>query len=390
MEQQVQEQVEQGVKQSVQEVTEGVNQLQQYLYDNIPEFTRFGFKVIIAILAFFVGRKLIKWLVKFVKTSMEKASVDKGVTQFVGSLIKAILYILLIFNIATSFGVTETSVAALLGTAGVTIGLALQGGLANIAGGVILLVFKPFQVGDYIIVEGQSVAALLGTAGVTIGLALQGGLANIAGGVILLVFKPFQVGDYIIVEGQAGCEGTVYKVEMCYTTLLSIDNKHVVIPNGTLSNSIITNVTARDLRKLEVKVGISYHSDIGKAKEILEMLLREDEDTRDDKDMVVFVDELGASAVIMGFRVWVATDAYWPAKWRLNQRIKEEFDAQGIEIPVFVDELGASAVIMGFRVWVATDAYWPAKWRLNQRIKEEFDAQGIEIPYNQLQVHIKE
>lgn len=286
MEQQVQEQVEQGVKQSVQEVTEGVNQLQQYLYDNIPEFTRFGFKVIIAILAFFVGRKLIKWLVKFVKTSMEKASVDKGVTQFVGSLIKAILYILLIFNIATSFGVTETSVAA-----------------------------------------------LLGTAGVTIGLALQGGLANIAGGVILLVFKPFQVGDYIIVEGQTGCEGTVYKVEMCYTTLLSIDNKHVVIPNGTLSNSIITNVTARDLRKLEVKVGISYNSDIGKAKEILEKLLREDEDTKDDEGMVVFVDELGASAVIMGLRVWVATDAYWPAKWRLNQRIKEEFDAQGIEIP---------------------------------------------------------
>lgn len=286
MEQQVQEQVEQGVKQSVQEVAEGVNRFQQYLYDNIPEFTRFGLKVLVALLAFFVGRKIIKWLVKFTRASMEKASVDKGVVQFVGSLIKAILYILLIFNIATSFGVTETSVAA-----------------------------------------------LLGTAGVTIGLALQGGLANIAGGVILLVFKPFQVGDYIIVEGQTGCEGTVYKVEMCYTTLLSIDNKHVVIPNGTLSNSIITNVTARDLRKLEVKVGISYNSDIGKAKEILEKLLREDEDTKDDEGMVVFVDELGASAVIMGFRVWVATDAYWPAKWRLNQRIKEEFDAQGIEIP---------------------------------------------------------
>lgn len=282
----MEQQVQQGVEQSVQEVADSVNKIQEYIYNNIPAFTRFGIKVVVALLAFFVGRKIIKWLVKFAKVSMEKASLDKGVIQFVGSLIKVILYIFLIFNIATSFGVTESSVAA-----------------------------------------------LLGTAGVTIGLALQGGLANMAGGVMLLAFKPFQVGDYIIVEDRNGCEGTVYKVEMCYTTLLSMDNKHVVIPNGTLSNSIITNVTARDLRKLEVKVGISYNSDIRKAKEILEHILREDEDTKEDEGMVVFVDELGASAVIMGFRVWVATDAYWPAKWRLNQKIKEEFDAQGIEIP---------------------------------------------------------
>lgn len=286
MEQQVQQQVQQGVEQGVQEVTNNVSQLKQYIYNNIPEFTHFGIKVVVAILVFLIGRKIINWIIRFMKASMDKAAMDKGVIQFVGSLTKATLYILLIFNIATSFGVTESSVAA-----------------------------------------------LLGTAGVTIGLALQGGLANMAGGVMLLIFKPFQVGDYIIVQSQSGCEGTVYKVEMCYTTLLSIDNKHVVIPNGTLSNSIITNVTARDLRKLEVKVGISYNSDIHKAKEILERILHEDVDTRDDEDMVVFVDELGASAVVMGFRVWVATDVYWPVKWRLNQRIKEEFDAQGIEIP---------------------------------------------------------
>ena len=176
-------------------------------------------------------------------------------------------------------------------------------------------------------------AALLGTAGVTIGLALQGGLANLAGGVMLLLFKPFQVGDYIIQDQAGGCEGTVYKIEMFYTTLLSVDNKHIVIPNGTLSNSTIINVTARDLRKLEIKVGISYDSDIRKAKEILEKLLKEDPDTKDDKDMVVFVDELAESAVVIGFRVWVPTDRYWAARWRLNERIKEEFDAQGIKIP---------------------------------------------------------
>ena len=98
---------------------------------------------------------------------------------------------------------------------------------------------------------------------------------------MLLIFKPFQVGDYIIIAQQNGCEGTVYKIEICYTTLISIDNKHIVIPNGTLSGSIITNVTARDLRKLEIKVGISYDSDIKKAKAILEEILHNDEDTKD-------------------------------------------------------------------------------------------------------------
>lgn len=125
----------------------------------------------------------------------------------------------------------------------------------------------------------------------------------------------------------------MHKIEICYTTLLSIDNKHIVIPNGTLSNSIITNVTARDLRKLEIKVGISYDSGIQKAKEILEEILHNDEDTKDDKGMVRFVDELGENAVIMGLRVWVAKDKYWSVKWRLNQLIKEAFDANGIEIP---------------------------------------------------------
>lgn len=125
----------------------------------------------------------------------------------------------------------------------------------------------------------------------------------------------------------------MYKIEICYTTLLSIDNKHIVIPNGTLSNSIITNVTARDLRKLEIKVGISYDSGIQKVKEILEEILHNDEDTKDDKGMVRFVDELGENAVIMGLRVWVATDKYWSVKWRLNQLIKDAFDANGIEIP---------------------------------------------------------
>lgn len=272
-----------GVSDNIKEILN----LKEYMAGQIPAIVGFGLKVVLAIIVFFVGRKLIRWAVKLMKRSMERARLDEGVVQFACSAGKAVLYTMLIFNIAVSLGVTESSVAA-----------------------------------------------LLGTAGVAIGLALQGGLANLAGGVLLLVFKPFVVGDYIIQNQQNGCEGTVARIEMCYTTLLSIDNKKIVVPNGTLSNSTIINVTAKETRKLEIKVGISYESNIQKAKGILEKILLEDPDTQGDRsEMVVFVDQLADSAVIMGLRVWVPTDSYWSVKWRLNQKIKEEFDAQGIVIP---------------------------------------------------------
>ena len=272
-----------GVSDNIKEILN----LKEYMAGQIPAIVGFGLKVVLAIIVFFVGRKLIRWAVKLMKRSMERARLDEGVVQFACSAGKAVLYTMLIFNIAVSLGVTESSVAA-----------------------------------------------LLGTAGVAIGLALQGGLANLAGGVLLLVFKPFVVGDYIIQNQQNGCEGTVARIEMCYTTLLSIDNKKIVVPNGTLSNSTIINVTAKETRKLEIKVGISYESNIQKAKEILEKILLEDPDTQGDRsEMVVFVDQLADSAVIMGLRVWVPTDSYWSVKWRLNQKFKEEFDAQGIVIP---------------------------------------------------------
>ena len=253
-----------GVSDNIKEILN----LKEYMAGQIPAIVGFGLKVVLAIIVFFVGRKLIRWAVKLMKRSMERARLDEGVVQFACSAGKAVLYTMLIFNIAVSLGVTESSVAA-----------------------------------------------LLGTAGVAIGLALQGGLANLAGGVLLLVFKPFVVGDYIIQNQQNGCEGTVARIEMCYTTLLSIDNKKIVVPNGTLSNSTIINVTAKETRKLEIKVGISYESNIQKAKEILEKILLEDPDTQGDRsEMVVFVDQLADSAVIMGLRVWVPTDSYWSVK----------------------------------------------------------------------------
>lgn len=271
------------VKQSLKDILN----FKEYLTGQLPALTGFCIKVVLSIIVFFVGRRIISWIVNIMRKSLERANIDAGVVQFISSAGKAVLYMLLIFNIAISLGVKESSVAA-----------------------------------------------LLGTAGVTVGLALQGGLANLAGGVLLLIFKPFVVGDYIIQDQANGCEGTVAKIEICYTTLLSIDNKKIVVPNGTLSNSMIINVTAKENRKLEIKVGISYDADIRKAKKVIEDILKADPDTRsDNSEMVVFVDSLADSAVIIGLRVWVPTDAYWKTKWRLNQRIKEEFDANGITIP---------------------------------------------------------
>ena len=261
------------VKQSLKDILN----FKEYLTEQLPALTGFCIKVVLSIIVFFVGRRIISWIVNIMRKSLERANIDAGVVQFISSAGKAILYMLLIFNIAISLGVKESSVAA-----------------------------------------------LLGTAGVTVGLALQGGLANLAGGVLLLIFKPFVVGDYIIQDQTNGCEGTVAKIEICYTTLLSIDNKKIVVPNGTLSNSTIINVTAKENRKLEIKVGISYDADIRKAKKVIEDILKADPDTRsDNSEMVVFVDSLADSAVIIGLRVWVPTDAYWKTKWRLNQRIKE-------------------------------------------------------------------
>ena len=268
-----------GVKDSLKDLLN----FKQYMENQVPAVMGFCIKVVLSVIVFFVGRKIIQWILNVMRRSLERANVDAGVIQFASSAGKAVLYVLLIINIAVSLGVKESSVAALLGT---------------------------------------------------VGLALQGGLANLAGGVLLLLFKPFVVGDYIIQDQSNGCEGTVAKIEICYTTLLSIDNKKIVVPNGTLSNSTIINVTAKENRKLEIKVGISYEADIQKAKRIIEKILREDADTKSDtKEMVVFVDELADSAVIMGLRVWVSTERYWPTKWRLNQKIKEEFDANGIVIP---------------------------------------------------------
>ena len=262
-----------------------VHKMITYFEAMLPTVINFAIKVVLALLVYFICSKIIKKLCKVLRASMEKAGIDLGVVQFVNSIARAGLYFLLIVTIAVRFGIKESSVAALLASGGVAVGLALQGGLSNFAGGVIILALKPFQVGDYII------------------------------------------------ENTSKQEGTVTKIEMFYTTLSTVDNKRIVIPNGTLTEASVVNVTAQEKRKLEFKIGISYQSDLKKAKGILERLRHEDPCIMSDQEMIVFVDELGESSVIIGFRAWVKTEEYWNTKWRLNEKVKLAFDEEDIEIP---------------------------------------------------------
>ncbi len=149
---------------------------------------------------------------------------------------------------------------------------------------------------------------------------------------LILLFKPFKVGDYII-EDTHGNEGTVSEIMIFYTKLSTSDNRTAIIPNGILANSSLTNVTQQDKRRLDVYVGISYDADLQKAKEILTGLLDKEEAVLKEEGVSVFVDALEDSSVRLGCRLWVATGDYWQAKWRLNEKIKESFDANHIEIP---------------------------------------------------------
>lgn len=238
-----------------------------------------------ALVAFFIGRMIIKWIRKIVRRSLERSNADKGVEQFVDSVLKFGLYFLLIFSLVSELGVDTTSVAAVVASGGVAIGLALQGSLSNFAGGVLILILKPFQVGDYII------------------------------------------------EDTNKNEGTVKEIQIFYTKLSTIDNKTIVIPNGMLTNSSLTNATAKDERRLDLKVSISYEADLKQAKSLIEEILRNDESVEKDEEILVFVDELAESAVVLGARAWVKSEVYWETRWRVLENIKLTMDAQGIEIP---------------------------------------------------------
>lgn len=279
------EEVIETTQETAAEATEDVSAFLQYVQEHIPSLIGFGIQVIMALIFFFIGRIVINWLRRLTETMLERSSADKGVEQFVDSLLKFGLNAILIFTIATKFGVDTASVAAIIASAGVAVGLALQGSLSNFAGGVLILLLKPFIVGDYII------------------------------------------------EDNHGNEGTVQEIQMFYTKLLTMDNRSVIIPNGMLTNNSLTNVTQMDERRLEVKVSISYESDLRRAKEVLWILMEREGRISKERERNIFVSELGMDGVEIGMRGWVKTDEYWPVRWQMLEDIKLTLDEEGIIIP---------------------------------------------------------
>ena len=149
---------------------------------------------------------------------------------------------------------------------------------------------------------------------------------------MILITKPFVVGDYIIDAG-TGNEGTVQRVDLFCTHLVTVDNKMIIIPNGSLANSPITNVTAEDKRRVDVTIGISYNASIAEAKKVMEQVIAQEDRILKDEQIMVFVQELAESQVTMGLRVWAKTDEYWNVLFALNENLKNAFDEAGIEIP---------------------------------------------------------
>lgn len=254
-----------------------------YFGGHIPGVAAFLLKIIVCIIIYIIGKNVIGWAVKTVRSMLLRTKMQTGAATFIVSMLKIFLYLILIFGIAMQFGVKESSVAALVASGGVAIGLALQGGLSNLAGGFLILLFQPFEVGDYILAQGE--------------------------------------------------EGTVQKIEILYTTLHTIDNRKVIIPNGNLANNVIVNATGADRRKLDITVGISYEDDISKAKQVLLQIIERSEYVIREQEAQVFVSELGESSVVMGLRCWVKTEQYFPALWQMNEQIKNEFDRAGLHIP---------------------------------------------------------
>ena len=249
----------------------------------LPALSGFAMDLLAAVLILIIGFKVVGAVRRMAERSFARMEMELSLRKFLLSLIQAVLYAVLIFMAAERIGIQSSSIIALLGSAGVTLGLALQGSLSNFAGGVLILLMRPFKVGDYIV-------------------------------------------------SQYG-EGTVAVIGLVYTTLNTTDNKTVVIPNGSLSNSPITNATAEKFRRLDLTVGISYQADLKKAKDILLDIYTSHPKVLKDHPIQVFVDQLADSAVIIGGRGWTATDDYWPTRWDITEEIKLRLDEAGIEIP---------------------------------------------------------
>lgn len=250
----------------------------------VDQLTVAGWRILNAVIIGIIGWYVVKLLAKLASKILHKSKMDVGLADFLSSVIRSGLRIILLVIVIGILGIPLSSIVALVGSAGLAVGLALQGCLTNFAGGVLILILKPFAVGDYIL-------------------------------------------------DSKGHEGTVTSIDIIYTKLLTPDNQAVTIPNGNLANDAITNVTREPYRRLEFKVSIDYSEDIKRVKGILEAIALKSDYTLKDKECLAYISSFDPSAVIVALRFWVNTHEYWDARCEIQEEIKRVLDQEGIVIP---------------------------------------------------------
>lgn len=272
-------------EETIQDVEKQLGLLQRYL-DELPDrLLSLGIRVVLALVIFIVGSRVISFIRRFVRRAMEKSTASEEAEGFLDSALKVLLYVILVFMILQLFGVDAASIATVIGSVGVTVGLAIQGSLANCIGGIMILILKPFRVGDYII------------------------------------------------EDTGKNEGIVQQISVFYTKLATYDNQVILIPNGTLANSSLTNVTDEPVRRVDLKIGISYNADIRTARAVIEKIGMANPLLIAERGISVNVDSLADSSVLLAIKFWVKKEDYWQSRFEMLEAIKYGFDENGVEIP---------------------------------------------------------
>lgn len=245
--------------------------------------TSYAFKIILALIIVAVGLKLVKFVIKLINKTKSYSGLDEAVKSFLNSFIKILLYVVIFISAATTLGVPATSFITILASCGLAVGMALQGSLSNLAGGIMILIFKPFKMGDYIV--------------------------------------------------SGGFEGTVKEINVLYTKLVTPDNKNVTIPNGSISNAPVVDVTGNETRRVDVNLGVSYNSDMKTVLETLIAIGESCEYALSEPAPVAAITGYADSAINVSLRIWVKTENYWNALGYMNERVKEKIDDKTLDIP---------------------------------------------------------
>ena len=246
-------------------------------------FTTYSIKIVAAILIFIIGKWLCRRITNLLTKIMEKNNIDVTLVKFLGSIVYYTLFIVVMIAVAGQLGINTTSFLTIIGAAGLAIGLALKDSLSNLASGVMLIMFRPIKIGDFVDVGGVT--------------------------------------------------GTVQSIDIFNTTIHSPDNQKHIVPNASITSDVITNVTANDNRRVDLVIGIGYDDDIAKAKGILETIIKKEERVLENPATNIAVSELGDSSVNFVVRPWVKTSDYWDVYFALTEEIKITFDKEGISIP---------------------------------------------------------